>query len=88
MTHHKDPVPQLPPDALIVDWHFEHVEPEVYYDGKVSKGYEVCTEAHDHDHCAGKHWNLPLDLLNIADHLDYMGVNTNTFGCKNKAVSV
>lgn len=88
VTHAMDPVPQVPPDALIVDWKFEHVEPEIYYQGKVSAGYEECTEAHDHKHCAGQHWNLPLDLLFIADHLDYMGVNTNTFGCKSSTALV
>merc|ERR1712135_75773 len=25
VTHHEDPVVQIPPDYLIVDWHFEHV---------------------------------------------------------------
>merc|ERR1719379_3246086 len=46
VTHAKDPVPQVPPDQLIVDWHFEHVEPEVYYPGKLAESYSECTDAH------------------------------------------
>lgn len=79
VTHDRDPIPQLPPSTLIVDWHFQHVEPEIYYPGKVSKGYEECFE--DKDSCIEQHWNLVLDAINIPDHLDYMGVDTSIFGC-------
>jgi predicted lipase len=83
VTHSKDPVPQVPPDSLIVDWHFEHVEPEVWYQGKVADGFQQCTVAHDKTQCAEQFWNIPLDLLHIEDHLDYMEAATSIFGCSN-----
>jgi len=79
VTHDRDPVPQLPPATLIVDWHFQHVEPEIYYPGKVSKGYEECFTADTN--CIEQYWYLAIDALNINDHLDYMGVDTSVFGC-------
>jgi hypothetical protein len=89
VTHAKDPVPQVPPDQLIVDWHFEHVEPEIYYKGKVASGFQQCTVAHDDTQCAEQYWNVPLDLLHIEDHLDYMEQKTSIVGCSNsEAVSV
>jgi len=85
VTHSHDPVPQVPPDSLIVDWHFEHVEPEIYYKGSVSEGYKQWTKAHDDTKCVEQYWNVPLDLLHIADHLTYMGTDTSFFGCDNSA---
>jgi len=78
----QDPIVQLPPDELIVDWHFEHVKPEVFYNGDVPKGQLECTVADDKK-CSGQYWNLPIDALFIADHLDYMGTDTSIFGCEN-----
>merc|ERR1712048_203763 len=88
VTHAEDPVPQLPPDELIVDWRFEHTEPEIYYKGKVSDGHQECTKAHDDTECAEQYWNVPIDLLHIPDHLDYMGVDTSFFGCDNGLVNI
>lgn len=87
VTHHKDPIVQLPPDDLIVDWHFEHVEPEVFYDGDVSAGHLKCTVPDDKT-CSGQYWNLPIDALFIGDHLDYMGTDTSIFGCKSSETVV
>merc|ERR1712224_1124685 len=82
VTHGKDPVPNLPPDVLIVDWGFEHVEPEMYFKANVDDGYEVCTEAHQNEKCVEQYWNVPLHLtLNLPDHLKYLGVDTSIFGC-------
>jgi len=83
ITHAEDPVPQVPPDQLIVDWRFEHVEPEIYYPGDVSGGYQKCVSAHDDTQCVEQYWNVPIDLLHIADHLDYMGSRTSLSGCDN-----
>lgn len=84
ITHAKDPVPQLPPtDFGSIDWEFEHVEPEIYYAGDVQDGFEQCTVSRDHTQCAEQYWNVPLDLLFIEDHLDYMGAQTGTSGCDN-----
>lgn len=81
VTHSRDPVPHLPPSNLIVNWHFEHTEPEIFYRSKVSKGYALCTEAHG-DLCAEQYKNLALDAVNLPDHLDYMGADTCPLGCK------
>jgi len=83
VTHSRDPVPQVPPADLIVDWHFEHAYPEVFYPGSVRKGYIICSNSPDsHVNCAEEYRDLALDLLNTGDHLDYMGVDTSPFGCK------
>lgn len=79
VTHHKDPVPQVPPADLIVDWHFEHHEPEIFYPGAVSGGHKECTQPKDNN-CAHQYWNFPLD--DLLDHLDYMGTYTSIFGCQ------
>lgn len=71
VTHHRDPVPQVPPDQLIFNWHFEHVESEIFYKGGLSSGHQECTAAHQTT-CAEEFWNLPLDLLNVDDHLNYL----------------
>merc|ERR1711964_727573 len=80
VTHHKDPVPQVPPNQLIVDWHFEHTGSEVFYDGDVADGFQWCL-TRESQQCADKYWNLAIDLLNVGDHLDYMGQQTSMFGC-------
>mmetsp|Transcript_129358 Transcript_129358/g.295154 ORF Transcript_129358/g.295154 Transcript_129358/m.295154 type:complete len:164 (-) Transcript_129358:311-802(-) len=80
VTHHRDPVVQLPPDALIVDWHFDHVEPEVFFDGDISGGYVSCSVSDDKK-CSEQYWDVAVDLLHVKDHLDYMGVKTSGDGC-------
>lgn len=83
ITHGKDPVPQVPPtDLLDLEWHFEHVEPEIYYPGDVVGGYARC-DMDDHTCGAEQYWNVPLNLLHLDDHLEYMGVPTSIFGCDN-----
>jgi hypothetical protein len=86
VTHHRDPVVQVPPDALIVNWHFKHTEPEVFYKGKVADGFTQCSVAKDKK-CSGQFWDVAIDLLNLADHLDYMGTSTSFFDCTNSDVS-
>jgi len=80
VTHHRDPVVQLPPDYLIVDWHFEHVEPEIFYDGLVSDGHVGCDVATD-PICSAQYWDIAIDALRVDNHLTYMGVDTSVFGC-------
>jgi len=80
VTHHRDPIVQLPPDQLIVDWHFEHVEPEIFYTGHVSEGYVGCGVADDKT-CSGQYWDVAIDALNLDDHLSYMDVDTTILGC-------
>merc|ERR1712224_713974 len=76
VTHHKDPVPQVPPDNLITNWHFQHVEPEIYYPGTIDEGYQVCTTDSRKD-CIEQYWNIGTDLLlHGVDHTNYMGVDT------------
>jgi hypothetical protein len=83
ITHARDPVPQVPPRDLIVNWHFEHGFPEVFYRKSVAKGHVTCSNVADSfENCAEQYRDLALDLLNTADHLDYMGVDTSPLGCK------
>jgi len=83
VTHHKDPVPQVPPDQWfwgIADWGFEHVEPEIFYEHEIEDGYNMCTVAHTNDMgCAEYHWDNVEDLtFHISDHLHYLSLPT---GC-------
>jgi len=87
ITHAKDPVPHLPAESLIIDWHFQHVEPEIWYKNKVSDGYNTCI-SDNHEGCAGLYWNVPIDLMHVGDHLDYMGVIIDADGCVGVAVEV
>lgn len=81
VTHGWDPVPQMPPtDLLDFEWHFEHVKQEIYYPGDVMGGYALCN-VDDHTCGVEVHWDAPLNLLNIDDHLNYMGIETSIFGC-------
>merc|ERR1719265_339301 len=54
VTHHQDPIPQLPPNKLISDWRFQHVEPEIFYDGAVAGGHHQC-EADGDMSCSGQY---------------------------------
>jgi len=82
VTHHKDPVPQVPIDQMIHDWHFEHVEPEIYYPSTVDQGYMVCTKD-NRQSCIEQYYNIGTDLLlHGADHVNYMDVDTWPGGCK------
>jgi len=78
MTHSRDPIPHLPPADFIVDWHFEHVYPEVFYRGSRSKGYAICMDSADSkSNCAGQ-----IKVWDPLDHSDYMDVLTSHLGCK------
>lgn len=75
VTHHQDPVPQLPADDILglhPDW--EHTQPEMFYDGDVSNGYEECNEPHQTT-CCEQYWNIPFHVLfqnSVDDHLQYL----------------
>jgi len=73
VTHHKDPVPHVPPYGLLIN-SYEHVEPEVFYDGDRSAGYAICTEDVGQP-CSDQYSNLPFDLIHSADHLYYIDVS-------------
>lgn len=65
VTHHKDPVVQLP---LEFPGNFEHSQPEVFYDGDVSGGYQRCLKVDD-GLCSSKYDGF---AFSIPDHLRYM----------------
>lgn len=85
VTRVKDIVANVPPDHLVFNWHFEHVEPEVYYPSDVASGYEVCSIP-GKDRCAEEHDNVFRMLLDIVDrvdqHVHYMDIETADFGCE------
>merc|ERR1711953_404335 len=80
VTHYMDPVVHLPPNNLIVNWHFTHVSPEIYYKGDVKAGWVQCSNPDD-EKCSAQNWNVVTDLLHLANHLDYMDVATSIFDC-------
>ncbi|CAE7644999.1 unnamed protein product [Symbiodinium microadriaticum] len=77
VTHHRDPVPHVPPQ----DFGFQHLSSEVFYDGDVGAGFRHCQQAEDL-RCAGRYWDVPVDLFYLKDHMDYMGQNTGSDGCE------
>mmetsp|Transcript_85215 Transcript_85215/g.169053 ORF Transcript_85215/g.169053 Transcript_85215/m.169053 type:complete len:95 (-) Transcript_85215:70-354(-) len=82
-----DPVVQLPPSSLVSNWHYQHVEPEVFYNGNVEDGHVSCALDGDQQ-CSGMYSNILYDLLHVDDHLKYVGVDTATAGCKELARDV
>lgn len=80
LTHHKDPIVQLPPDSWgPISWKYSHVEPEVFYDGDVNQGYKICTYEHDRK-CSHKYWDFQWDFT-FYDHLHYLGVHLGRPPC-------
>jgi hypothetical protein len=81
VTHAFDPVVHLPPPIM-----FQHVEPEIYFKGAISGGFEECTDPWDYSRCSSVHWNVVVDVWShSADHLHYMDVNLDNGvanGCK------
>lgn len=65
MVHEKDIVPHLPPDNL----GYYHVPQEVWQTGGV---YQTCSSSDGEDPACSA--QFPADECNVADHLDYMGV--------------
>ena len=79
VTHHKDPVPQLPEEWMKKGYH--HISHEVYYPNDPNSTYIICNGSGEDPNCRDKYG---LDLIFVADHLDYMGYDftTNEIGCK------
>lgn len=80
ITHHKDPIVHLPPENWgPFRWHYDHAEPEVFYDGEVDQGYTICVERDDAN-CSAKYLHFDWDFT-FADHMHYVGVTMGRFPC-------
>jgi hypothetical protein len=66
VTHHRDPVPHLPPENL----GFEHIATEVFYNAD-SSSYELCDGSGEDKSCSDQY---DFDTY-LSDHLDYLGVS-------------
>lgn len=88
LTHRKDPIVQLPPDAWgPINWKYTHVEPEVFYNGDVNQGYMTCMDEHDRN-CSIQYWDFDWDLT-FYDHLHYLSVPLGRSPCiVNKTIVV
>jgi len=74
VTHHMDPIPHTPPNELLVDWHYVHVSPEIFYNGELARGYVECQEPRNMS-CSEQYMKLPGNIQHsIQDHLDYMDI--------------
>lgn len=49
--------------------------------GTVEAGHVLCTSDGD-QHCSGMYSSVRYDLMHVDDHLNYVGVDTATFGCR------
>jgi len=84
VTHARDPVPQVPDRGFpnLLDWHWEHAYPEVFYRRSLSDGYVICTDEEDSfDNCAEKYRGDLLELFTFDDHLHYLGVDFGPLFC-------
>ena len=75
ITHHKDPVPQLP-----FQWMGFHHEPlEIFYN-ELNTAFKICDGSGEDPKCSDQYY---LDV-NVADHLTYMGFDftANYLVCK------
>lgn len=80
VTHHKDPIVQLPPHNWgPINWRFTHVQPEVFYDGDVDQGYRICADGADLN-CSEQYWHFHWDFT-FADHLHYLDIQLGKGGC-------
>lgn len=91
VTHHKDPIVQLPPDAWgHLDFHYAHVSPEVFYDGTADQGYKLCPRRLD-PLCSWKYAAFDWDYT-CRDHLIYvdqpMGIHACDIPASNARVVV
>ena len=74
LTHHKDPVPHLPMEAL----GFQHVGTEVYFNEDNSQ-FKVCDGTAEDHSCADQ---FPFyEALSISDHLTYLYPQLDMFMC-------
>lgn len=64
MTHHRDPVPHLPP----MNFGYRHVQTEEVYYGQDGHDYTVCDVPED-KRCADQYWDIPaMVALHSGDH--------------------
>lgn len=85
LTHHKDPIVQLPPDIWgPISFEYLHVEPEVFYDGDVNKGYTICTDQDDKN-CSEKYWDFDWDIT-FQDHLTYVDIPMGHGPCQTTVI--
>jgi len=72
VTHWRDPVPHLVPEAL----GFAHVPTEVFYT-QDSSNFTVCNGSGEDDSCSNQFW---VDY-DVDDHLNYFSTKTGIGGC-------
>jgi len=79
VTHKRDPVPQLPEKWMQGGFH--HIYTEVYYPSDPNGTYIVCDGSGEDPNCRDEYG---LDLVFVADHLDYLGFSftDNEIECK------
>mmetsp|Transcript_21549 Transcript_21549/g.28061 ORF Transcript_21549/g.28061 Transcript_21549/m.28061 type:complete len:271 (-) Transcript_21549:188-1000(-) len=67
ITHHKDPVPHLPLEAM----GFYHEPTEIFYN-ELNNDYTICNSSDGEDSsCSDKYY----EDLNLLDHLSYMNID-------------
>eukprot|EP00611_Tribonema_gayanum_P029779 TRINITY_DN8069_c0_g1_i1.p1 TRINITY_DN8069_c0_g1~~TRINITY_DN8069_c0_g1_i1.p1 ORF type:complete len:351 (-),score=70.95 TRINITY_DN8069_c0_g1_i1:748-1719(-) len=82
VTHHRDPVPHLPPVAF----GYAHAPHEVFYPDTTMGRYVVCDDddGTEDAQCSARYGNVALDVMFLRDHLLYVGVDftMNWLRCK------
>lgn len=77
ITRKRDPIPLVP--SYLVDLHWTHSRPEVYYKNEIRDGYEMCSDPKDHSHCSE---NNTIDPLYIFEHEYYMDIVIGSLSCR------
>lgn len=74
VTHHRDPVPHLPPAYL----GFDHVALELFYDSTNHSEYHVCHGPGEDPACSNRYG---FGAIDVRDHLWYLGVLEDARHC-------
>jgi hypothetical protein len=77
LTHHRDPVPHLPPVEVFFDTGFRHAGAEAFYNGGRKDGYVLCTQSSGFEDCSEQY----SFAINPIDHMTYVDVKMGKRGC-------
>lgn len=55
-----------------MEWGFEHIQTEIFYEGDLKKGYKICNDAVTEDKACSDKYNVDLGVV---DHLTYYDID-------------
>lgn len=55
-----------------MEWGFEHIQTEIFYEGDLKKGYKICNDAVTEDKACSDKYKVDLGVV---DHLTYYDID-------------